>query len=78
MHQAKTQLSDLVQRAERGEEVVITRNGTPVARLEAIPKVNRMAEAFGALRDRPAIFHDDFDEIPTEIAAAFGIQRNER
>lgn len=30
---AKTRLSDLLARVERGEEVVIARSGTPVARL---------------------------------------------
>ena len=30
MHEAKTKLSQLVERAERGEEIVIARNGTPV------------------------------------------------
>ena len=33
MHQAKTQLSKLVERVCAGEEVVIARNGKPVARL---------------------------------------------
>lgn len=31
--EAKTRLSELVERVERGEEVIITRRGTPVARL---------------------------------------------
>ena len=33
MHDAKTKLSELVAAAERGEEVVIARNGTPAVRL---------------------------------------------
>jgi antitoxin (DNA-binding transcriptional repressor) of toxin-antitoxin stability system len=78
MHQAKTQLSDLVHRAEKGEEIVLTRNGTPVATLVAIPQPNLMAAVRGALKDRPAIFHDDFDELPDEIANAFGIPKPER
>jgi prevent-host-death family protein len=36
MHEAKTQLSELVAAAERGEDVVIARNGAPAARLVAI------------------------------------------
>lgn len=36
MHEAKTTLSKLVVAAERGEEVIIARNGTPAARLVAI------------------------------------------
>jgi prevent-host-death family protein len=33
IHQAKTQFSRLVERAEAGEEIVIARDGRPVARL---------------------------------------------
>ena len=33
MHEAKSNLSKLVDRALEGEEVTITRNGTPVARI---------------------------------------------
>lgn len=36
MHEAKTKLSELVTAAERGEEVVIARNGTPAVRLVAV------------------------------------------
>jgi prevent-host-death family protein len=36
MHDAKTKLSELVAAAERGEDVVIARNGTPAVRLVAI------------------------------------------
>lgn len=36
MHEAKTRLSELVAAAERGEEVLIARNGRPAARLVAV------------------------------------------
>jgi prevent-host-death family protein len=36
MHQAKTQLSKLVEEVEHGEEVVIARAGRPVARLVGV------------------------------------------
>jgi prevent-host-death family protein len=36
MHDAKTRLSELVAAAERGEEVLIARNGEPAARLIAL------------------------------------------
>lgn len=78
MHEAKTRLSQLVARAERGEEIIITRNGTPAVRLTAIPKPNSMASIRGALKDRPAVLSADFDEIPEEIAGPFGIERGER
>ena len=36
VHEAKTQLSRLLDLAESGEEVIIARHGRPVARLEPI------------------------------------------
>ena len=38
MHQAKTSLSRLVERALAGEDVVIARNGTPLVRLVPVVK----------------------------------------
>ena len=37
MHQAKTTLSRLVERALAGEEVIIGRNGKPLVRLVPVP-----------------------------------------
>ena len=34
--EAKTRLSELLERVERGEDVVITRRGAPIARLAAL------------------------------------------
>jgi prevent-host-death family protein len=41
--EAKTRLSELLERAEQGEEVVITRRGRPVVRLA--PLMNRPSKA---------------------------------
>lgn len=73
MHEAKTNLSQLVERAEAGEEITITRNGTPVARLIAVGQPNRLASVRGALRGQ-IHFADDFDELPDDIAEAFGMR----
>ena len=43
LFEAKTHLSELVARAERGEEVVITRHNTPVAKL--VPIVSAETDA---------------------------------
>jgi antitoxin (DNA-binding transcriptional repressor) of toxin-antitoxin stability system len=39
--EAKTQLSDLIDRARQGEAVMITRRGRPVAELRALPAAGR-------------------------------------
>jgi prevent-host-death family protein len=71
MHEAKTKLSQLVERAEGGEEIIIARNGTPVARLVPVASTNTLAAVHGALRGR-VHFAEDFDELPDDIAEAFG------
>jgi prevent-host-death family protein len=72
MHEAKTQLSKLVERAEAGEDIVIQRNGTAVARLVPVVEEPRsLASVRGAWRGRVRMAAD-FDELPEDIAAAFG------
>jgi len=43
IHAAKTNLSDLVARVERGERIVIARAGRPVAQLVPAPRTRRTA-----------------------------------
>lgn len=68
VQEAKTHLSDLLVRAERGEDVVIARAGRPVARLapvEAAPP-----RTFGALEITvPAAF---YDELPPDELDGWG------
>lgn len=71
MHEAKTTLSKLVERAASGEEIVITRRGRPVARLEPIAPEPALDSVRGAWRGRVRIA-EDFDELPDDIADAFG------
>jgi prevent-host-death family protein len=71
MHEAKTKLSQLVERAQAGEDVVITRNGKPVARLVPVAPANSFAALRGKWRGQVHMA-DDFDELPDDIADAFG------
>jgi prevent-host-death family protein len=72
MHDAKTNLSRLVERVEAGEDVVIQRNGKPVVRLVAVVEEPRsLASVRGAWRGRVSMAVD-FDELPEDIAEAFG------
>ena len=69
IHQAKTQLSRLVERVLRGEEIVIGRAGKPVAKLVPYERSVRPRQG-GQWRGQVAI-EDNFDELPEETAAAF-------
>jgi prevent-host-death family protein len=59
--EAKNTLGTLLDRVERGEEIVITRHGKPVARL--VPNTggvdqNRARAAFERLRERARLLHE--------------------
>ena len=61
LYQAKTQLSQLVERAAAGETIVIAKNGKPVAALVAPPAANagRRTPEFGFLKDEWPPFTDE-------------------
>lgn len=63
MHEAKTTLSELVSAAERGEEVIIARNGTPAARLVAITAQHAPVR-LGVLAGEIEIGSDFEDPLP--------------
>jgi prevent-host-death family protein len=67
IHQAKTNLSKLIARAEAGEEVVITRGDSPVARLMPI-ETKTMKRRFGMLKGKIPNLPDEFffDPLPEE------------
>jgi prevent-host-death family protein len=56
MHDAKTRLSQLVARAEKGERITIARDGKPVAQLGPAPKGKRP----GLRADDPLLNLDSF------------------
>ena len=59
IHEAKTTLSQLVADVERGEEVVIARNGVPVARL--VPVAPAMRCEYGSWRKLPGWENFEYD-----------------
>lgn len=72
MREAKMALSQLVKAAQAGEEVVITRRGKPVVKLEPVlasPAEPRVS-LYGSLKGQIKMA-DDFDELPEEILKAF-------
>lgn len=70
IHQAKTELSKLVERAEAGEEVVIARAGKPVAKLVPISR-ERGRRKLGLL-DGAFRIPDDFNKpLPVSVLRAF-------
>ena len=72
VHEAKTHLSRLLERVEAGEEIVIARNGKPVARLVPVSTEPRRP---GRLKGRLRIGADFDAPLPEGIAAAFRGER---
>ncbi len=73
IHEAKTHLSRLVQRAHAGEEIVIRRGKVPMAKLvryDATP----IPRAPGRLRGQIEMA-TDFDELDDEMGDLFGVGR---
>lgn len=69
--EAKAQLSALLERVLAGEEIVLCRNGKPLARLVPID-AGRVDREPGRLEGRIRI-GDDFDELPEGFSDAFGV-----
>ena len=67
MHEAKSTLSKLVEKVNKGEEVVIAKAGKPVAKLV---KYERPPRRLGLLEGKIWIA-DDFDEPEEELIALF-------
>lgn len=67
MHKAKSDLSRLVNQALAGEDVIITRDGKPVARLVPVRQERLPGSARGIVK-----YTDDFAlPLPEDILATF-------
>jgi prevent-host-death family protein len=69
IHEAKTHLSKLLERVAVGEEVIIAKAGTPVAKLVPFDQQPR-TRIFGSAKGEFAV-PDDFNEPDPEIETLF-------
>jgi prevent-host-death family protein len=69
IYEAKTRLSELVEAAAAGEEIVIAKNGAPKAKLAPIPKPTQKRQPSRLMKI--AVIADDFDETDEGIIADF-------
>ena len=70
IYEAKTKLSQLVDRAAAGEDVVASRNGKPLARITRLENPKRRI-TFGVLKGRVTIAADFDAPLPGEVLAGF-------
>ncbi|MGA2965659.1 MAG: type II toxin-antitoxin system Phd/YefM family antitoxin [Terriglobales bacterium] len=71
IHKAKTELSRLIARACRGEEIVIARGKKPVVRLVAIGEKTGQRKP-GALKGKLKVGPEFFEPLPKEELDAWG------
>jgi len=69
--EAKAKLSSLVEKVLAGEEVLIGKAGKPVAKMVKYERSETKRRP-GAMKGKIKIA-DDFDALPKDIAAAFGV-----
>lgn len=72
IHEAKSQLSKLVEQAMKGEEVIIAKAGQPMVRLVPI-QLDETPRQGGQWKGRVHIA-EDFDTLPDDVAEAFGME----
>lgn len=73
VHQAKTNLSRLIEQAEKGNEVVIARGKTPVAKLTAIGR-GRKRRTPGKFKGRIKIGRAFFKPMTAAERKQWGIE----
>lgn len=72
IHEAKTQLSKLVERASKGETIIIAKAGKPMVKVTSIDAPKKV-KRFGFLAGQIKV-PDDFDRLDAEVAKLFGIE----
>jgi prevent-host-death family protein len=73
IHEAKSRLSQLIEHALNGEEVIIAKAGQPMVRLVPI-RPDESPRTGGQWKGKVRIA-EDFDTLPDDIASAFGMDK---
>lgn len=71
VHEAKTHLSRLLERVERGEEVVIARAGKPVAKLVPLDPGKKTRGLRGKYKGQIWMSEDFDDPLPWQVFPGF-------
>jgi prevent-host-death family protein len=72
IHEAKTQLSKLIDAAIKGEQIVIAKAGTP---LVALTPVKRPKRILGLAKGRGRVTDEFFEPMPADVIEAFEASR---
>jgi prevent-host-death family protein len=70
IYEAKTKLSQLVDKAAAGEDVVVSRNGKPLVRITRLEPAKRRI-TFGLLKGRIKVPRDFDEPLPDDVLVTF-------
>jgi prevent-host-death family protein len=70
IHDAKTRLSQLVDKAVAGEDVIVSRNGKPLVRISRLDK-SRPPIKFGVLKGKVKVAKDFDAPLPEDVYGGF-------
>ena len=71
IYDAKTRFSELIEKAAAGDDVVVSRNGRPVARITRLGAGEKRRIKFGTLKGKIKLSADFEASLPDEILADF-------
>ena len=74
IHAAKTRFSELIRRAEAGEEIIIARGDKPVAKLVPIPPAVAPKRQFGSLKGLVELDEAFWDPLTDEELEQWGLK----
>jgi prevent-host-death family protein len=70
IYEAKTRLSQLVDKAAAGEDVVVSRHGKPLVRITRLAASKRPIR-FGVLKGKVSVARDFDEPLPEDMIAGF-------
>jgi antitoxin (DNA-binding transcriptional repressor) of toxin-antitoxin stability system len=74
IHKAKTQLSRLIEKVCRGEEIVIARGKQPVVKLVALPAARKKKRIPGLWKGKVSYTSDAFDPLTDQELKDLGFE----
>jgi prevent-host-death family protein len=74
IHEAKAKLSSLLEKAEKGERIVLCRRNVPVAEIRPLPGARRRPRPVGLAKKKWGEFtlpEEFFEPLPEEVLEGF-------
>ncbi|MGD0302010.1 MAG: type II toxin-antitoxin system prevent-host-death family antitoxin [Bryobacteraceae bacterium] len=71
IHDAKTHLSEYLNRIAKGETIVLCKRNTPVAEIRPLPRARQTKRPIGLAKNKLKIPKSFFKSLPDELIDAF-------